>query len=45
MAEGTEKVNGLNLVPPAQNYVDLIALGGIGADVAKRLADKYKLGV
>ena len=45
LTEGTEKIDGLNLVPAVQNYVDLVAFGGTGADVAKKLARKYKLGV
>jgi hypothetical protein len=45
LVEGIEKIDGLNLVPAVQNYVDLIAFGGVGADVAKKLARKYKLGV
>lgn len=43
VAEGAEKINGLNLVSPIQNYVDLIAFGGVGAEVARMLATKYKL--
>jgi len=41
--EGAEEIDGLNLVSPVQNYVDLVAFGGIGADVARMLAEKYKL--
>ena len=43
LGEGAEKIDGLNLVSPVQNYVDLIAFGGIGAEVARMLAAKYKL--
>lgn len=43
VAEGAEKIDGLNLVSPVQNYVDLVAFGGVGAEVAKMLAAKYKL--
>ena len=43
VTEGAEEIDGLNLVSPVQNYVDLVAFGGIGADVARMLADKYKL--
>jgi hypothetical protein len=43
VAEGAEKINGLSLVSPVQNYVDLVAFGGVGAEVAKMLAAKYKL--
>jgi len=43
VAEGAEKIDGLNLVSPVQNYVDLVAFSGVGAEVAKMLAAKYKL--
>ena len=43
VTEGAEKIDGLNLVSPVQNYVDLVAFGGVGAKVAKMLAAKYKL--
>lgn len=43
VAEGAEKINGLNLVSPVQNYVDLVAFGGVGVEVARMLAAKYKL--
>jgi len=43
VTEGAEKIDGLNLVSPVQNYVDLVAFGGVGAEVARMLAAKYKL--
>jgi len=43
VTEDAEKINGLNLVSPVQNYIDLVAFGGIGAEIARMLAVKYKL--
>ena len=43
LAESMEKIDGLNLVSPVQNYVDLVAFGGVGSEVAKMLAAEYKL--
>jgi hypothetical protein len=42
---GKEKIAGLFLVSPVQNYVDLMCVGGSGTRVALQLAEKYKLGV
>lgn len=43
VGEGAEKIDGLNLVSSFQNYVDLIAFGGIGSEVARMLAAKHGL--
>jgi len=40
---GSEKINGLNLVPITQNYVDLMVVGGNGTRVALELAKKFGL--
>jgi len=42
---GNKKLDGLCLVSPVQNYVDLMCVGGSGTRVALQLAKKYKLGV
>jgi len=42
---GNEKLKGLYLVSPVQNYVDLICVGGSGTRVALQLAKRYELGV
>ena len=39
----SEKINGLNLVPITQNYVDLMVVGGNGTRVALELAKKFGL--
>lgn len=39
----TERVAGLLLVAPVQNYVDLMAAGGSGVRVALELAKRYNL--
>jgi len=38
-----EKIEGLNLVPITQNYVDLMTIGGNGTRVALELAKKFGL--
>lgn len=40
---GSEKINGLNLAPITQNYVDLMVVGGNGTRVALELAKKFEL--
>lgn len=39
--DGAEKIGGLSLVHPAQNYADLASLGGTGIRVAQEIARKY----
>jgi hypothetical protein len=39
----SEKINGINLVSVAQNYVDLMHVGGNGTRIALELAKKYGL--
>lgn len=41
--EGAERVSGLWVVAPVQNYIDLMVAGGSGVRVALELARKYNL--
>lgn len=39
----SEKINGINLVPVVQNYVDLMHAGGNGTRIALELAKRFEL--